>query len=898
MQSTFTRWLLAGLLCPLTALPSQAQQPSASPSNSSNFVWWEAEDARVTNFPAPAQNPFRPFNEKEAAVLSGGQWIGAGDERKETLFLEYDVQVPKSGTYEFYARKFWQHGPFRYRFDNGEWREVRRTALMDSAELRLFTVANWVSAGAVPLTAGKHTVRIELLENNGAASFDAFLLTAEPFRARGKLKPGEKYNRTMPGWFAFEPDADRFAPSPIDLRSLNEKFAGENGFIRTRGEEFVHSNTNRPVRFWAVNTGAETMSLNKNAVDLMARTLAKNGVNLIRIHGGVWSSDLKTVDQEHLQKIFYFITAMKREGIYTCLSIYFPLWMKPDEKTGYDGYKGDKNPFALLFFNRDFQQVYRNWWKEILTTKNPHTGLTLAQDPAVAMLEMLNEDSYLFWTFKYENIPTEQMDVLEGLFGTWLTNKYGSIQAALTHWSSPHTRDNVAAGRVGFITLWEIVNKKDFRAQDTATFLTLNQREFFSDTYKYLRQDLGFGGSVYASNWTTANNQILGPLEKYSNASADFIDRHGYFSGVHEGERAGHAVSVGDKYADRSALLFEPNRPGEQPNFSLPIQDIRYNNQPSTITEINWTPPNRFRADFPLLCAAYGSLQGSDGVFFFATGSPSWEERLGKFSIRTPVIEGQFPALALMYRQGLVSPGREVVEVNMKTADMFALKGAPVSSPVNLDELRAQDIPAGQSKAVSEVKSIDPLATLVGKVAMNFSEQGAPSRISDLSRYIDHERKIVRSVTGELMWDYGRGLVTVNAPKAQAVSGFLAGNPVRLGEVAIQSPLQYGTITLVSLDNQPLETSRRMLLQTMSEDINYGWETSGEGLKEIKSLGDAPIVVKNLAGTVAFKRPDAASLKVTPLDFNGYAQKGSLQTIGANKSISLQPNTLYYLIEK
>jgi hypothetical protein len=41
--------------------------------------------------------------------------------------------VPQTATYEFYARKFWQHGPFRYRFDNGEWREVRRAALLDSA---------------------------------------------------------------------------------------------------------------------------------------------------------------------------------------------------------------------------------------------------------------------------------------------------------------------------------------------------------------------------------------------------------------------------------------------------------------------------------------------------------------------------------------------------------------------------------------------------------------------------------------------------------------------------------------------------------------------------------------------------------------------------------------------
>ena len=33
------------------------------------------------------------------------------------------------------------------------------------------------------------------------------------------------------GWFPFEPKPDPFSDSPIDLRFLNEKFAGEHGFV-------------------------------------------------------------------------------------------------------------------------------------------------------------------------------------------------------------------------------------------------------------------------------------------------------------------------------------------------------------------------------------------------------------------------------------------------------------------------------------------------------------------------------------------------------------------------------------------------------------------------------------------------------------------------------------------
>jgi hypothetical protein len=373
------------------------------------------------------------------------------------------------------------------------------------------------------------------------------------------------------------------------------------------------------------------------------------------------------------------------------------------------------------------------------------------------------------------------------------------------------------------------------------------------------------------------------------------VEREGREDVAARGERASYSLSRGDRYDDRSALLFTPRKPGDAPDYSLPIMDLRYNGLPSTITEINWPMPNRYRADLPLLSAAYGSLQGTDGFFFFALSGPAWQDLHGKFDIQTPVIMGQFPATALLYRKGLVTSGQIVVDAALKLDDLLALKGVPVSAPVNLDELRAKDIPPGRTAAVDAVASIDPLAFLVGKVQIDISQNGGPSRLADLSRYIDRKAQTVRSATGELTWDYGKGRVTVNAPQAQGVTGFLAATgPARLKDVAIESALHYGTVLLVSLDGKPLATSGRMLLQVMSEDKNYGWEAPGSGMREIRSLGGAPIVVKDLSGTVSLRRPDAAKLKVTALDFNGYPK----QRAGTASRITLRPDVLYYLIEK
>jgi len=77
---------------------------------------------------------------------------------------------------------------------------------------------------------------------------------------------------------------DAFARSPIDLRGLNEPFAGENGFIEVRGDAFVQAGSGRPVRFWAVNAEAGIAPMDNTSVDHLARFLAKYGVNLVRYH--------------------------------------------------------------------------------------------------------------------------------------------------------------------------------------------------------------------------------------------------------------------------------------------------------------------------------------------------------------------------------------------------------------------------------------------------------------------------------------------------------------------------------------------------------------------------------------------------------------------------------------
>jgi hypothetical protein len=490
-------------------------------------------------------------------------------------------------------------------------------------------------------------------------------------------------------WFAFDSPADPFQESAIDLRWLNENYAGEHGVIGARDNEFVHSANNEPVRFWAVN--GPPQSLNGDALQQCARRLAKYGVNLVRLHGGIFDkpgdADAKKV--RHTQEV---VAALKAQGIYSHFSIYFPLWMSPPaDHPWLKGYDGKTHPFVALMFNPEFQEHYCAWWKALLLTPDVN-GRKLVDEPAVFGLEIQNEDSFFFWTFSSDRIPDTQLRILETKFGDWLKTKYGSLDAALEKWNGQKLkRDDLAEGRAGFRPLWNIFNEKSARDRDTAQFLFETQRNFYVEMVKFLRS-LGFKGVITASNWATASPEIFGPLERWSYTPGDFIDRHGYFSVAHKGDNAEWSIRNGHTYTDRSALRFEASTPDKPKQFVHPAMDVTYDNKPSVISETTWNRPNRFRSEAPLYFACYGALQGSDAIVHFALDGANWSVKPGfwmqPWTLMAPSQMAQFPAAALIYRWGLVKMGDLLARIDLNTNDLLNLKGTPLPQDGNFDELR------------------------------------------------------------------------------------------------------------------------------------------------------------------------------------------------------------------
>lgn len=880
-------------------LPSGKSQPGgAKPAagfDAASFVWIEGEDARESNF--------KPHGWYSGAVkkdsLSGDNWLTTFD-GPANASATWDVEIPADGAWTLWLRANPVQAGLEWRLDDGDWRAADVSRPQDQVNIArdgkpdLRFVA-WLQAGKADIAAGKHRLQVRTTSKlNNHAGIDVVLFAAKPFAPNGKAKPGASLGEADPGWFAFEPGVDEFrSDALLDLRGLNEKRAGEKGWLKAAGDDIVGGD-GKPVRFWAINAASHE---GEDAARYLYARLAKTGVNLARLHGLVADrrgSDPMAVSQKSLDDLHLNIAAAAEQGIYLNISSYFPLWMQLKDSDGIDGAAIGKHPFALLLFEPRFQAMYKAWAKAILTSQNPHTGKRVADDPAVAFWELQNEDSFLFWTMKKDNVGAGPWARLQGLFAAWAAARHGSLDKALAAWGGERHRDDDPAGkRLGLYEAWDTTRDgygkgkagKQARVRDQVRFYAEQSRAAYADLAGYLRTECGFKGMIVAGNWTTADNRQLGGIERWTYAAAgDVVDRHGYFGGKHQGDAAGYSVRAGHTYEDKAAVL-DP--------ADTPLGYLQIAGRPHIHSEIAWNKPNRFTADGQLLMASYGALQGVDSFIGFSLGKGTWAgDGNGKWPAAMPGTMGQWPAAALQFRRGDVAAAPVAVRQVVQPDDMFAFKGSGVVEGQNAD-FRMADAP--QAVDAGNAAGFDPLTYFAGRAERVIAGlPGAPAAAApvalDLSKAIDRQAKVVASLTGELRWDWGRGVVTVNAPRSQAATGFLAkAGEVKLGDVTIRSGGEYGTVHVISLDGQPLATSKRILVQAFSEEKMYGFRVSGG---RIEDTGRTPINVREIDASVTFAKPIAAA---TALDGHGYAA-GAVAVQGG--TVTLPKDRLYVIVTR
>lgn len=719
------------------------------------------------------------------------------------------------------------------------------------------------------------------------------------------------------GW-SFSYPGDQFGENAmLDLRYLNEKTAGENGFIQksSDGNSFQTEN-GKPIRFWSINGGDGTKNMSDADLAKFARFLAKMGVNMIRYHGSInpTGANINDVDKEDIKAIWRMVAAMKKEGIYSTIS---PFWAhnghmgKPNiSNWGIDGYKDGDDLWGVMYFSDTLKNAYKNWVKCLYTETNPFTGIALKDDPSVGLIQIKNEDGVFWWTISAVKPELEKIIMVK--FHNWLVTKYGSIAAAKSAWlNTVHQKDNPEIGEMGIFHIWDATQPqatgKSKRLSDQIQFFSETQHNFYTEIHDYYRS-LGCRQPINANNWKTADANLLFDAERYTNTAGEVLAVNRYNDPGHVGENSGWRIDPGHYYVGKS-VLFYPHK--------LPVNIKQVKGSPMLVTESAWNLPHKYQAEGPFLVSAFMSLTGVDSYYWFSPTSPSfdpnpyftWANLAGgqhpmyRWTISTPGQLSMFPANALLFRRGFIEKGEIVVHEERTLQSIYDRKMPMISEENSFDPNRDN---YNQINPATET-AVSPLAHLTGTVEVVYGGTPANSLVSPLvGNLIDYQEKIITASNNQLTWDYKNGICIMDAPSAQGICGFTGTKKTfSLSSVTVETENEYAAIQLVAMDERKLAESSKILVQVGTVYQPTGWkETPAEfdqgGKKvigfKIENTGKMPWKCANTMVTLKLKNKNIN--QATLLDAAGYSKSSiPFSNSGDEIVITLPADAMYVMLE-
>ena len=256
------------------------------------------------------------------------------------------------------------------------------------------------------------------------------------------------------GWFEW-PVVEPADGTALDASALNATPAGSRGRVTVKEGRFVVGD-GRPLRFWGVNVTADGAFPSEADAELLARRLAKAGINIVRLHhldnawgvgtgGSIWPKKSRLhreLDAAQLDKLHRLIAILARHGIYSNLNLKVSKTL-----VAADGFPASVEQLPdfqkrVDFYDRRMIELQKDYARRLLTTKNPYTGFAPADDPAVAIIEINNENSLLGYFTRdlgrgTERFPEPFREELRIKWNAWLAGHYADTRALAAGWNDP-----------------------------------------------------------------------------------------------------------------------------------------------------------------------------------------------------------------------------------------------------------------------------------------------------------------------------------------------------------------------------------------------------------------------------------------------------------------------------
>jgi hypothetical protein len=691
-------------------------------------------------------------------------------------------------------------------------------------------------------------------------------------------------------WPAFPVEWRSVGRSPADVSFLLQAPAGKRGFIRAKDGHLAQSNGRR-FRIWGINATGKACLPSKEAAPLIAAQLAARGINCIRFHfldkvGTLIATDrddTRALDPQALERLDFFIAELKKRGIYSDLNLnVYRTYKVGDGVREHEALGIGK---GATYFDERLIELQREYARQLLTHTNAFTGLAYREEPAVAVVEFVNENSLVeAWTQNrlvgkqvtkasgtWHDIPPSYADALTKKFNAWLVREVSAEM--LERW---RREAGVAADAlVPRLRKEEFAKASKDRFRAEASFYMEIERNYFRDMAKFLRDELGVK-SLLIGNSDHDHGGSRYPLLA-SLAQLDIVDGHIYWQ---------HPNHLTDPKTGKRAGFTVRNTPMvDDPLKSAPVQLSRsaVAGKPYTVSEANHPFPNENACEGVLILAAYAALQDWDGIFWYTLAhddiSAMQNTALAFFDFaKDPVKMSQLAAGALVFLRGDVRPARRVV-------------GRSYSREQVLDSLRLD-----WSDAPYFTPGF-PLALPLTHAVRATSFDGPPT-----APFEPMTATPIISDTGELTWRADgkqSGMVVVDTPRSQALIGHVAQSGAKSKHLRAEIQTPFCALTLGALDNKPVSASSRLLLTATARVANTGmtWNAKRNSLEK---WGAAPVRIEPVAGKIVLTSlASAREVVAQPLDGDGQplGQPLPLKCAGGDWTLELgQPATTWFVV--
>jgi len=882
----------------------------AAPVRADESIWIEGEQATRHSF---NRHGWYSGSNVDKANLSGGNWL-AHYHKTQPAVAEYRFRIEEAGEYTWWIRI----NPFDVRhlyaidggqprvLDTGDARE-KNVILTRGRDIRQI---GWVKVGEFELVAGQHraVIRVESGPRESHGAIDCMAFVNFPWAPAGttRPKPPEATAAGPEAWFPIYPDDDDFSEeSIIDISDLVHKPAGKYGFLQRRGADFVFQDQpGKAVKFWGLCAApAGTPELQRQ----QAHFYTKHGINMIRRHTvqaevGLLQRAPRTgerhFDAERLDAFDRWFSILKESGIYMTWSCFYPHVITPD-----DGYpralfselpdRGQgKSTSGFVNFMPQLQDAEWEWIKTLLLHENPYTGLRYIDDPALAILEVHNEDC-IFWHSPLNDLadPSKyprHTAVLQREWADWLKERYGSDRALRQAWGSGmRSGDSVSNPSMGIYGAWQMAAEgpqtgnsvrpaERARMGDFIRFLAETQRSYYEKRLLRLHE-LGYKALAVSTAWR-AGGPAADPANIWCDDAMDLVTRHNYFGGG----VGGHNIRAGE--VSNESHMPQPG------SHLLSTGFYQVEDKPFIMTEWTQKPPNQWKAEAAPLFAFYNmGLQGWDASYHFAGHRPrmgsGWPQ-LRSYVTETPHYIGQFPALAFAIYKNHIEEAPIAAARRLKPDEIFQ----------GIDAL-SQDFTGGgyDQKELTGNLATPKEVLAIGRVTVKIGEDVGPSSKVDWNRYWDKRQGVVESMTGDLVWDYGKQVVTVRSDKTQGIIGFAGGRSFELPAVKAEVRTPFVSLLFTPLDDNPLADSKHILITAMARDRQKGARYNMDGSK-LLDVGSPPLMMEPVQATLTLDGPPIESVRV--VDIYGVPTERQVEREGNTFDIDGRYATYYYEVKR